>query len=440
MPSILIALMSPPEAAPTFGHLLPVFKFSEEARRRGYQIIWCSSEGMSTRVIENYPQDKIRTYPNATFLGTSRLFQPLLRRMLSADIPQSMLPKATDEKNYEWLFDSYVAVGFDQEKFFFPALETVLRALIEFEPDAMFTYGCPVGLTAGFISDVPTITFDNLMRLRNEGGDSYRKMNDTVQKALDIYAPFETEHVLLEDIIRNNKQFRILSTIQHLNRKPYSDNEVFVGGFELPEASYAGEDYYEPPQIDPQSRTVFAYFGSGSISHRLVSKIMPQVFDEVNFLCDRPYDCYLASPFVEKPYSEGMVHFAPFYDPGEVIPHATYVMCHGGINTVMQSLSHGVPLIMVPGAVHERRHNAHEVTAVYSGIEVDIEDFTVHQLSSLLLDQTQEEELRRNARRTQRLIIEAGGMRKAIAEMETRWLQPYDKNKLHLIARRLLSA
>jgi UDP-N-acetylglucosamine:LPS N-acetylglucosamine transferase len=440
MPNMLISLMSPPEAAPTFGHLLPVFKFSEEARRRGYQIIWCSSEDMATKVIESYPQDKIRTYPNATFLGASHLIQPLFRRLLAADIPQSMLPKATSEKNYEWLFDSYVAVGFDQEKFFFPALETTLRALIEFEPDAMFTYGCPVGLTAGYISDVPTITFDNLMRLRNEGGDSYRRMNETVQKALDIYAPFETEHVLLEDIIRNEEQFRILSTIQHLGRKPYSDNEVFVGGFELPEASYANIDYNLSPEIDPQSRTVFAYFGSGSISHRLVSKIMPQVFDEVNFLCDRPYHCYLASPFVEKPYTEGMVHFAPFIDPRKVIPHSNYVMCHGGINSVMQALSHGVPLIMVPGAVHERRHNVHEVTAVYSGIEVEIGDFTVHHLSSLLLDQTQEEVLRRNAQRTQRLIIEAGGMRKAIAEMENRWLHPYDKNKLHLIARRLLSA
>jgi UDP:flavonoid glycosyltransferase YjiC (YdhE family) len=432
--------MSPPEAAPTFGHLPPVFKFSEEARKRGYEIIWSCSVGMARKVAESYPDDKIRTYPNATFLGTSRLIQPLFRRLLSADIPQRMLPKVTNEKNYEWLFDSYVAVGFDQEKFFFPALETVLRALIEFEPDALFTYGCPVGLTAGFISDVPTITFDNLMRLRNEGGDSYRKMNDTVQKALNIYAPFETEHVLLEDIIRNDQQFRILSTIQHLDREPYSENEVFVGGFELSEAAFTDAAMVTPPEIDPRSNTVFAYFGSGSISHRLVRSVLPQVFEEVNFLCDRPYDCYLASPFVEEPYTDGHVQFAPFYDPRKIIPNSTYVMCHGGINSVMQALSYGVPLIMVPGAVHERRHNAHEVTAVYSGIEVEIEDFTVHHLSSLLLDQTQETELRRNARRTQRLIREAGGMRKAIAEMESRWLRPYDKDKLHLIARRLLSA
>ena len=295
-------------------------------------------------------------------------------------------------------------------------------------------------MTAGHISGVPPITFDNLRRLRNEGGDSYRSMNETVQKAMNVYAPSETNYVPLEDIIRNDNQFRILSTIQHLNRKPYSENEVFVGGFEPPEASITSEKMYDPPDIDRQSRTIYAYFGSGSISHRLVRKILPAVFDEVNFLCATPYDCYVSSHFVEKPYTEGFVHFAPYFDARQIIPHATYVFSHGGINSVMQALGHGVPLIMVPGAVHERRHNAHEVTAVYSGIEVDIEDFTVPQISSLLLDQTQEEELRRNAQHTQQLIIEAGGMHKAFAEMEQRWLRPYDKSKLQEIQRRLLSA
>lgn len=440
MPSILIALMSPPEASPAFGHLPPVYRFSEEARKRGYKVIWCCSHTMASRVAKDYPQDSIRTYPSPTFLGTSRLVQPLFRRILSADIPQSMLPRSRDEKNHEWLFDSYVAVGFDEESFFFPAVETVLRTLIEFEPDALFTYGCPVGLTAGHISGVPTITFDNLMRLRNEGGDSYKRMDKTVQKAMDIYAPFETNAVSLEDIIRNKSQFRILSTIQHLGRKPYSENEVFVGGFEPPQASIPGSEEYVPPEIDGESRTVFAYFGSGSVSFRLVRKILPQVFDEVNFLCSTPYDCYVASQFVDEPYSHGSVHFAPYFDASQIVPLSTYVFSHGGINSVMQALSHGVPLIMVPGAIHERRHNAHEVTAVYSGIEVEIEDFTVPHLSSLLLDQTQEQQLRLNAQRVRHLIQEAGGMNKAFEEMERRWLAPYDKSNLAAIARRLRSA
>jgi UDP:flavonoid glycosyltransferase YjiC (YdhE family) len=163
------------------------------------------------------------------------------------------------------------------------------------------------------------------------------------------------------------------------------------------------------------------------------------VFDELNFICGTPYDCYVASQFVDEPYSDGAVHFAPYFDATQIIPLSTYVFSHGGINSVMQALGHGVPLIMVPGAVHERRHNAHEVTAVYSGIEVEIDDFTVPHLSSLLMDQAQEQELRRNAKRLQQLIYDAGGMNKAFDEMERRWLAPYDKSKLSDIARRLQS-
>lgn len=440
MPSLVIALMSPPEAAPAFSHLPPVYRFSEEARDHGYQVIWCCSKEMATRVVQDYPQDTFRTYPNPTFLGTPRLIQPLFRRILSADIPQRMLPRSQAEHKHEWLFDSYTTAGFDDENFFMPAVETTLRALIEFEPDALFTYGCPVGLTAATIGGVPTITFDNLMRLRNEGGDSYRRMNDTVQKAMDIYAPPEIEHVPLEDIIRNDNQFRILSTIQHLGRKPYSDNEVFVGGFEPPKVSIPGSKKYTPPDIDRESRTIYAYFGSGSISFRMVRKVLPQVFEEVNNLCGTPYDCYVASQFVEEPFSDGAVHFAPYFDAQQIVPLSTYVFSHGGINTVMQALSHGVPLVMVPGAILERRHNAHEVTAVYCGLEVQVEDFTVPYLSSLLLDRTQERQLRLNAQRHQRLIKEAGGMKRAFNEMERRWLAPYSKDRLEDIAHRLQSA
>jgi hypothetical protein len=437
---MMIALLSPPEAASAFGHLPPVYRFSEEAREHGYEIIWTCSKDMASRVAQDYPGDTFRTYPNPTFLGTPRLFQPLFRRILSADIPQRMLPRSKDERNHEWLFDSYTAVGFDEKEFFMPAVETILRAMIEFEPDAMFTYGCPVGLTAAHIAGVPAITFDNLMRLRNEGGDSYRSMNDTVQQAMDIYAPPDVEHIPLEDIIRNDNQFRILSTIQHLGRKPYSDNEVFVGGFEPPQVAVFGSKEYDPPQIDPESRTVFAYFGSGSVSFRLVRKILPQVFEEVNFLCGTPYDCYVASQFVDRPFSDGSVHFSPYFDTSHIVPQSTYVFSHGGINSVMQALSHGVPLIMVPGSILERRHNAHEVTAVYCGIEVEIEDFTVPHLSSLLLDHNQERELHFNAQHRQNLIEQAGGIRKAFFEMESRWLAPYSKDRLSAIARRLLSA
>jgi UDP:flavonoid glycosyltransferase YjiC (YdhE family) len=244
----------------------------------------------------------------------------------------------------------------------------------------------------------------------------------------------------LEDIVRNDDQFRILSTIQHLGRKPYSENEYFVGCYEPPKVSIPGSKDYEPPEIDRNSRTVYAYFGSGSISFRLVRKILPQVFEEVNYLCGTPYDCYVASQFVDEPFSDGSVHFAPYFDASQIMPLSTYVFSHGGINSVMQALSHAVPLIMVPGAILERRHNAHEVTSVYCGIEVEIEDFTVPHLSSLLLDQTQERELRLHTQRQRQLIEQTGGINMAFDEMERRWLAPYDKDRLSAIARLLTSA
>ncbi|MFN2137437.1 MAG: hypothetical protein ACK2UK_15860 [Candidatus Promineifilaceae bacterium] len=437
MPTALIALMSPPLVGPALDQLPPVYKFAEVARDHGYDVVWTCSEAMAANVRRSYPSDQLRTYPNPTFLGTSRLLQPLFRRVLSADIPQRMLPGNPAERNYEWLFDSYVMVGFDDEAFFFSATEITLRALAEFTPEFLFTYGCPVGLTAGHISGVPVVTFDNLMRLRNDGGENYKRMNDTVQKAITIFSPVELPPLPLEDIVRNERQFRILSTIQHLHRKPYLDNEVFIGGFEPPEATLNFDEKPIKPTVDGATQTVYASFGSASISHRVVRKVLPAVFDQVNGLCATPYDCYVSSPFVEKPYREGPVFFAPLFDAAHIVPHCSYVMSHAGINSVMMALGHGVPLVMTPGAIQERRHNAREVLSVASGILVEIEDFTVPRLSSILLDRAQEQVLRQNARRTQQLIIQAGGMRHAFEEMTARWLAPYDKTRLQTIGHRL---
>ena len=52
-----------------------------------------------------------------------------------------------------------------------------------------------------------------------------------------------------------------------------------------------------------------------------------------------------------------------------------WTICHGGQNTIIQSLVHDVPLLIFPGPIFERRYNAKQVQATGAGKMGESSDF-----------------------------------------------------------------
>lgn len=59
-----------------------------------------------------------------------------------------------------------------------------------------------------------------------------------------------------------------------------------------------------------------------------------------------------------RPERIGAVEFRPYVPAADILPAADWTICHGGQNTIAQSLLHNVPLLMFPGLIFERRYNA----------------------------------------------------------------------------------
>jgi UDP:flavonoid glycosyltransferase YjiC (YdhE family) len=53
----------------------------------------------------------------------------------------------------------------------------------------------------------------------------------------------------------------------------------------------------------------------------------------------------------------------------ELMPQLDAVVCHGGLNTVCESLAHGVPLVVAP-IRHDQPVNAAQVAAAGCGVRV----------------------------------------------------------------------
>lgn len=70
----------------------------------------------------------------------------------------------------------------------------------------------------------------------------------------------------------------------------------------------------------------------------------------------------------------GAVVFRPYVPAGDILPAADWTICHGGQNTIVQSLLHNVPLLIFPGPISERRYNAAKTQAAAAGHVRELSD------------------------------------------------------------------
>jgi UDP:flavonoid glycosyltransferase YjiC (YdhE family) len=73
-----------------------------------------------------------------------------------------------------------------------------------------------------------------------------------------------------------------------------------------------------------------------------------------------------------------------YIQASELLPHCVMTICHGGLNTITQSNEAGVPLLVFPGPVLERRFNALRVQETNAGFFGELGDFTPDWISDKL--------------------------------------------------------
>jgi UDP:flavonoid glycosyltransferase YjiC (YdhE family) len=105
------------------------------------------------------------------------------------------------------------------------------------------------------------------------------------------------------------------------------------------------------------------------------------------------------------------------------LPYCDWTICHGGQNTIIQSLRRGVPLIIFPGPIFERRYNAQKVQDAGAGVMGELDQFTPEWLQEVLLFQP---EFEIGAKKLGDQILSLGGAPAAIKSMEE-WFETESK-------------
>ncbi len=155
---------------------------------------------------------------------------------------------------------------------------------------------------------------------------------------------------------------------------------------------------------------IVVYMGNGTVSAGKMKQVITEAFARSK------YEVFIASSYLEKE-DAGNIHIAPRWDFDELLEEAVLFINHGGQNSMMDGLIHGVPQIVVPGKVFERKYNAGCIEKNNAGALVPAGTFTVDVIRNEAQILIGSEEIRDNARRLGAKLLDSGGAQTILREI-----------------------
>ncbi|MBN1428338.1 MAG: hypothetical protein JXB07_08130 [Anaerolineae bacterium] len=263
--------------------------------------------------------------------------------------------------------------GYARSGYLHRLVEAYLRAADDFQADRIFTELDPGAFLLSAVSDIPlTLTYSHILTHGN-GTWAERLMQRVTTMVLRTYNVHTSS---LNDLYFDKMRLKIIPSIPELDdTDPVSPDVQYVGHLigSIQSAPFGRL------QLEDRQRCVFVYVGTGSISLNVLNNVLPQVFPSKS-----KWRCFVGAQSVTTSYRLGSVEFHPYVPTDILLPQCDWVICHGGQNTIIQSLLHGVPLIIFPGSIFERRYNAAKIEQSGAGIMGEVNRFTVGWLHAAL--------------------------------------------------------
>ena len=148
---------------------------------------------------------------------------------------------------------------------------------------------------------------------------------------------------------------------------------------------------------------ILVYMGNGTISASKTLEVIREAYSGSS------YQVYIASSYL-KEQTLGNIHVAPRWDFNQLLDESVLFINHGGQNSIVDGLLHGVPQIMVPGKVFERIYNAKSVTNNRAGMGISQDSFTAKTIRKYTERMLDSDLMSRNAKQLGEKLVSAGGV------------------------------
>lgn len=185
--------------------------------------------------------------------------------------------------------------------------------------------------------------------------------------------------------------------------EPFSDEKVvYCGAFQRNVENVE----------DIKKDIIIVYMGNGTISQRKMVKVVTKA------LKNSSYQVYIAGRGLHD-YTCDNIHIASYFNFNKLLPQAVVYINHGGQNSVIDGLVYGVPQIICPGKVFERKYNAESIVKNNAGIEVPYKDFSPFVLSKSIDEIVSNRQYQNNAKELGKKLLKLGGITNIVNAVNT---------------------
>jgi len=382
---ILIAPMA--AAAPTAGTITRARAIAIEAQKRGHHVAFCAAEEMNYKAV-----DGVKNY----YAPIPKLFGVIPFSIAKIVLPIIQKLKIQERKEIKSFEQVLFIAGAITGDFFSKDVYWIRKAIKEFKPDIIFAEFRPAAIVAAKLEKIKVITdFSYPTRKTYASSPEYSKNVKYFLKENNLP---EIESVL--DIFEWADEKVIASS--YLLEPIAGENIHFVG----PIMSFAKKS--RPTGV----KNVIFYLGTGTISYQKTVKVAIETFK------DSDYQVYIAVPSGKKYRKPENIHIQKRFDFSKLMPDCAAFINHGGQNSIMTGLIYGVPQIIFPGKVFERKYNANSVAKLNAGISLEANDFTSQKIRQIVQEFEVNPMYMNNAKKAGKELLSLGGVSKVIDILE----------------------
>lgn len=387
---VLIAPMS--AMAETSGPFSRAAALCHKLIERGHEVAFCAAKDVNYKNIENI----INYYaPIPSPLGMPMCIGERMLKM-------AQLLGIQQKKKVNSFEQVLKFVGVLNYNHFSQDVFCIRKAIQDFKPDVVYAEFRIAAIVASKLENIKVVT-----------GYSY-----PVQKSFASNPEYSTG---IKRFIMENKLPAIESVLDIFNwadlkvvpssyeLEPIIDkNTIFTGPFSVPNIR----------SVQEKRNKIIAYMGTGTITPKAIISNLTKAFEQTNF------EIFVATEQVS-PYEDNNINVNRRFDFSKLMPEAIAYINHGGQNSIMTGLIYGVPQIICPGNVFERRYNAASIVNLGAGVSLEVSEFNAETIKSMVNNFNENSIYENNSKKAGEQLLSLGGVNKVVDILEQNYKENY---------------
>lgn len=381
---------------PAYGHVNPTLAVAKELVRRGESVVYYLTEDFRELV--------------ETTGATFRAYQPFMKPQSASQA--AARPQASNEAegqpaltrdNRDGIYEMLERVRAEQPDFIiYDALHLWARSIAEaLHVPAILT--CPIlvahekynplkehlNLLNGQVSlpiPIPPVALERIQARINEMRARYHL---PVFDMRDFYTHAEPLNIVF------------MPRVFHPAGDLFDDRYVFVGPSVSP---YHSPSPFPLENLDNQ-RNLYISLGTVVNDHPGFFRLCFEAFKAEDWQVVLAYGSRVEKATLgTAPANFLLAAYAPQL---EVLQKSQVFVTHGGMNSIMESLYYGVPLVVLP-QTPEQKMNAQRIIELGLGVVLDMNNLTAESLREAVQEISSDPEILRNVQKMQKTVREAG--------------------------------